>query len=285
MRGCQCEKRSSIYLEYWQNTNSSAGALSAKDSTIVCSKHNITCCGEGCISRSNTTIDGKSAAFWRRKLKRECLQDVKCWASTHSTDVKRKLHEAQPFCSPWYTLLHFLSYIFLHSYSSTLFSQSTNSPGENNDAEGIDDLDVNDGDDWDQVHTENDDNDYDDRQCPDAGEGDIIGKNAFSDISFYWTQRCAIWISRIWFLWNNDHPTASQGGKDDNSARWGWGSLFASWQRKFVTRITSYNWRSKFSSPHYYGPHLNLTTLLQPLNKSLIYVQRLKPLQPSRLTL
>ena len=127
-------------------------------------------------------------AFWRRKLKREGLQDVKCWASTHSTDVKRKLHEAQPFCSPWYTLLHFLSYIFLHSYSSTLFSQSTNSPGENNDAEGIDDLDSNDGDDWDQVHTENDDNYYDDRYHPVLREGDIFGKNAFSDISFHCSQ-------------------------------------------------------------------------------------------------
>ena len=31
---------------------------------------------------------------------------------------------------------------------------------------------------------------------------------------------------------------------------------------KFVTRITSYNWTSKFSS-HHYGPHLNLTTFLQ----------------------
>ena len=117
-----------------------------------------------------------SVAFWRRKLKREGLQDVKCWASTHSTDVKRKLHEAQPFCSPWYTLLHFLSYIFLHSYSSTLFSQSTNSPGENNDAEGIDDLDSNDGDDLDQVHTENDDNYFDDRYHPVLREGDIFGK-------------------------------------------------------------------------------------------------------------
>ena len=127
-------------------------------------------------------------AFWRRKLKRECLQDVKCWASTHSTDVKRKFHEAQPFCSPWYTLLHFLSYIFLHSYSSTLFSQSTNSPGENNDAEGIDDLDSNDGDDGDQVHTENDDNYYDDRYRPVLGEGGIFGKKVFPDISFYWAQ-------------------------------------------------------------------------------------------------
>ena len=44
----------------------------------------------------------------------------------------------------------------------------------------------NDGDDWDQVHTENDDNDYDDRYRPVIGEGDIFGKNAFSDISFYW---------------------------------------------------------------------------------------------------
>ena len=129
-----------------------------------------------------------SVAFWRRKLKRECLQDVKCWASTHSTDVKRKLHEAQPFCSPWYTLLHFLSYIFLHSYSSTLFSQSTNSPGENNDAEGIGDLDNNDGDDWGQVHTENDDNCYADRYRPVLREVDIFEKNAFSDISFYRAQ-------------------------------------------------------------------------------------------------
>ena len=134
---------------------------------------------EGCISRMNTTIDGMSVAFWRRKLKRECLQDVKCWASTHSTDVKRKLHEAQPFCSPWYTLLHFLSYIFLHSYSSTLFSQSTNSPGENNDAEGIGDLDNNDGDDWGQVHTENDDNCYADRYRPVLREVDIFENTHF----------------------------------------------------------------------------------------------------------
>ena len=129
-----------------------------------------------------------SVAFWRRKLKRECLQDVKCWASTHSTDVKRKLHEAQPFCSPWYTLLHFLSYIFLHSYSSTLFSQSTNSPGENNDADSINDLDSNDGDDWGQVHTENEDNCFADRYRPLLREVDIFEKNAFSDISFYRAQ-------------------------------------------------------------------------------------------------
>ena len=167
MRGCQCEKRSSIYLEYWQNTN-----------------HRM----ERSLHKIQQLKNEMPVAFWRRKLKREGLQDVKCWASTHSTDVKRKLHEAQPFCSPWYTLLHFLSYIFLHSYSSTLFSQSTNSPGENNDAEGIDDLDSNDGDDLDQVHTENNDNYYDDRYRTVLREEDIFGKNAFSDISFHCSQ-------------------------------------------------------------------------------------------------